>query len=107
MGGILSVFTPSWAEGKKKGRVRRETECEYESDESGIEVGSYPRTAYRQENFLRYPRDGGGDKSMNRSLNSSFGNRSFSSRKERVPEPFTGTKRDLKEWLLHFETCSR
>ena len=107
MGGILSIFTPSWAEGSKKRRVQLETECEreYESDESGIEV-------YRQRNIPsspRYPRDGGGDRSLNRSLNSSFGsgNRSFSSRKERVPEPFTGTKGDLKEWLLHFETCSR
>ncbi|KAK7505280.1 hypothetical protein BaRGS_00003442 [Batillaria attramentaria] len=33
---------------------------------------------------------------------------SFSQRRERIPEIFNGTKSDsLKDWLCHFETCSR
>ena len=39
--------------------------------------------------------------------NSTFLNHSLSHRKERVPDVFTGTKRSLKDWLRHFETCAR
>ena len=113
MGGVFSIFTPSWAEGSKKGKVNYEDRREHEYDSDESERENHLRPTSRQENFPsspRYPRDGGGDsRCRNQSFNSSFGsmNRSFNGRKERVPETFNGSRGDLKEWLLHFETCAR
>jgi hypothetical protein len=39
--------------------------------------------------------------------NSTFLNHTSSPRKERIPDVFTGSKTDLRDWLRHFETCAR
>ena len=118
MGAFFSIFVPSWVENQspQKRRVKRESRYEIESDESGIEdIDEYKSRRVKSVQNVqvgRYPRDGGGDSGnmyRNQSFNTSNSscNRSFNSRKESRPEPFNGNKTDLKDWLLHFETCSR
>ena len=114
--GFLRWLIPSWIAHDSQGRRRRRSrsvrslKASSSGSESSGDDSSCSHSSCSQRSSRRnVPRNMA-------FLNSSAqvsGNRSFcnssanSSRRERVPEVFTGTKGDLRDWFCHFETCAR